>query len=279
MEYAERLVEICGDGGRYVHDHEHGHGHEHGLFDVHQFHQFFAIMHALYIARKIKNSHNGHLYAVNSPLSSLFGFLFVNFAGPIVTSIVLGKKPLFLQENLPILASTVVWLLVFFSPTDIVGKIINLHPFQDIIAIVEGAHLSYKLSSAIDQSLQVYPHSYTSAFFIGWLNVCASLLFYYWESKLRTDHYNFPLDEPSRTAVVTLVCSFLYIVLVDPAHVFDDFTGIFEILHFSHETVSFYFILAFTADIWLSVTFPPAASATSHAAADHKPKSGKEKSH
>ncbi|CAJ0605210.1 unnamed protein product [Cylicocyclus nassatus] len=102
------------------------------------------------------------------PFSCWLSSMLMCFAGSILACFLLGEPVItpFRRHDDVVLAS-MVWYSVFYSPFDIVHKLISLKPIKVVVSIAKEVQRAHKISHGVAYAAKLYPESYMVQVLVG----------------------------------------------------------------------------------------------------------------
>ncbi|KAK3579158.1 hypothetical protein CHS0354_022181 [Potamilus streckersoni] len=102
------------------------------------------------------------------PLACWFASMLLCFGGSILANLLLGDPCLApLKDNRSVLTATAVWYLIFYSPFDIVYKVVRLLPCKIGIVCLKEVQRASKVYQAVSHTAKLYPNGYLIMVIIG----------------------------------------------------------------------------------------------------------------
>ncbi|XP_067677956.1 trimeric intracellular cation channel type 1B.1-like [Haliotis asinina] len=102
------------------------------------------------------------------PLSCWFSCMLICFAGSFIANLLLGEPCLTpFKDHKSLITATVVWYLIFYSPFDIVYKIVKFLPFKIVLAMLKETQRAHKVYHGVIHTAKLYPNAYVIIVMIG----------------------------------------------------------------------------------------------------------------
>ena len=94
--------------------------------------------------------------------------MFASFSGSILSNFLLGESPLkdFAQHH-QLLLATICWYFVFYSPFDIIPRLLQFTSIRIIFGVGKEIHRTKKIFDGVHSTLAIYPNSYIIVIVIG----------------------------------------------------------------------------------------------------------------
>ncbi|CAI4232716.1 unnamed protein product [Auanema sp. JU1783] len=131
---------------------------------------YFDIAHYLLACLSVKDQMGagGFAFSRRHPFSCWLSSMLISFAGSFLSCFLLGEPIItpFKNHNDIILAS-IVWYTVFYSPFDVVYKIIKLFPVRIVLYMAKEVQRTYKISHGVTYAAKLYPESYLVQLLVG----------------------------------------------------------------------------------------------------------------
>lgn len=111
------------------------------------------------------------------PLSCWLSTMLVCFSGSILSNFLLGESPIkdFYHHQHLLLAS-LCWYAVFYSPFDLIARLLRFIPIRLLIGIAKEIQRTRKIYDGVQTTLALYPDGYLIVVFIGAIKGCGGLL-------------------------------------------------------------------------------------------------------
>lgn len=102
------------------------------------------------------------------PLSCWLSTMLVCFSGSILSNFFLGESPIkdFYHHQHLLLAS-LCWYAVFYSPFDLIARLLRFIPIRLVIGIAKEIQRTRKVYEGVQTTLALYPDGYLIVVFIG----------------------------------------------------------------------------------------------------------------
>jgi len=102
------------------------------------------------------------------PLSCWLSCMLICFAGSIIANLLLGEPCMIpFKNHRDILTATAVWYLIFYSPFDIIYKMVKFLPFKLCIGTLKETQRAHKVYHGVTHTAKLYPQAYLLIVFIG----------------------------------------------------------------------------------------------------------------
>merc|ERR1711915_876426 len=124
---------------------------------------YFDLAHAAFCCLAVRDDlASGSLsFSRKHPLALWVSSMLVIFAGGILANLHLGEPVLApLKNNNPLLLSTVVWYLIFYSPFDVGYKFFKFLPIKVICAALKEVYRAKKVHDGVTQAAKLFPCIY-----------------------------------------------------------------------------------------------------------------------
>jgi trimeric intracellular cation channel len=94
--------------------------------------------------------------------------MLLSFSGAILGNFLLGESPIkdFVQYQ-HLLLATICWYLVFYSPLDVVTRLIRFLPIRILLGIAKEIQRTKKIFDGTHSTLAIYPDGYIIVIIIG----------------------------------------------------------------------------------------------------------------
>ncbi len=102
------------------------------------------------------------------PLSCWLSTMLLCFSGTILSNFLLGESPIkdFLHHQ-HLLLATVCWYAVFYSPIDLIARLIRFLPVRLILGVAKEIQRTKKIYHGVHSTLALYPDGYIIVVLIG----------------------------------------------------------------------------------------------------------------
>ena len=102
------------------------------------------------------------------PLSCWLSTMFLSFSGSFLSNFLLGFSPIkdFVHYQ-HLLLATICWYFVFYSPFDIVTRLIRFIPIRILLGICKEIQRTKKIFDGVHSTLALYPDGYLIVILIG----------------------------------------------------------------------------------------------------------------
>ncbi len=90
------------------------------------------------------------------------------FSGSILANFLLGESPIkdFVHYQ-HLLLATICWYFVFYSPFDIVARLLRFIPIRIVVGIAKEIQRTKKIFDGVHSTLTIYPDGYIIVVIIG----------------------------------------------------------------------------------------------------------------
>lgn len=139
---------------------------------------FFDTCHYLLAALQVRDDIQQHQTATQHftrrhPLSCWLSTMLLCFSGSILSNFLLGQSPIkdFAQPQ-HLLLATICWYLVFYSPFDILARLLRFVPVRICVGIAKEIQRTKKIFDGIHSTLVIYPDGYIIVIVIGAVKGC-----------------------------------------------------------------------------------------------------------
>ncbi|CAF2910049.1 unnamed protein product [Rotaria sp. Silwood2] len=107
------------------------------------------------------------------PLSCWLSTMLLCFSGSILSNFLLGESPIkdFAQHQ-HLLLATLCWYLVFYSPFDIIARLLRFVPVRICVGVGKEIQRTKKIFDGIHSTLAIYPDGYIIVVTIGAIKGC-----------------------------------------------------------------------------------------------------------
>jgi hypothetical protein len=94
--------------------------------------------------------------------------MLLSFSGSILSNFLLGESPIKdFAHHQHLLLATICWYFVFYSPYDIVARLLRFIPIRIPIGIAKEIQRTKKIFDGVQSTLAIYPDSYIIVVLIG----------------------------------------------------------------------------------------------------------------
>lgn len=132
------------------------------------------------------NSSGGTVFSRKHPLSCWVSSMLLCFAGSLIANFLLGEPILTpFKDHKALLTASIVWYLVFYSPFDIVYKMVKLLPCKLAISGLKEVQRAHKVYHGVVYTAKIYPNSVIIILFIGTIKGAGSGLMKTFERLVR----------------------------------------------------------------------------------------------
>lgn len=102
------------------------------------------------------------------PLSCWLSTMLLCFSGSILSHFLLGESIIKdFAHHQHLLLATICWYFVFYSPLDIVGRLLHFVPIKIVVGIGKEIQRTKKIFDGIHSTLAIYPDGYVIVVLIG----------------------------------------------------------------------------------------------------------------
>ena len=109
-----------------------------------------------------------HNFTRRHPLSCWLSTMLVCFSGSILTNFLLGESPIKdFYHHQHLLLATMCWYFVFYSPFDLVARLLRFIPIRLVIGVAKEIQRTRKIYDGVHSTLALYPDGYLIVVFIG----------------------------------------------------------------------------------------------------------------
>jgi trimeric intracellular cation channel len=116
------------------------------------------------------------------------------FSGSILTNFLLGESPIKdFYHHQHLLLATLCWYFVFYSPLDLIARLLRFIPIRLLVGIGKEIRRTRKIYEGVHSTLTLYPDGYIIVVFIGaikgkhrnrtWSNVLLIVLRLWWSNS------------------------------------------------------------------------------------------------
>jgi hypothetical protein len=138
----------------------------------------FDVCHYLLTALQVRDDIQQHQTATPNftrrhPLSCWLSTMLLSFSGSILSNFLLGESPIkdFVQYQ-HLLLATICWYFVFYSPFDIVARLLRFIPIRIVVGIAKEIQRTKKIFDGVHSTLAIYPDGYIIVVIIGAIKGC-----------------------------------------------------------------------------------------------------------
>ncbi|CAF0745231.1 unnamed protein product [Didymodactylos carnosus] len=108
------------------------------------------------------------------PLSCWLSSMLLCFAGSIMSNFLLGESPIKdFQQHQHLLLASICWYLVFYSPFDLIYKLLKFMPIKLFVGIMKEIQRTKKIYDGVHHTMHIYPDAYIIIVIIGTVKGCA----------------------------------------------------------------------------------------------------------
>ncbi|MEE6510710.1 hypothetical protein FKM82_030804 [Ascaphus truei] len=130
---------------------------------------FFDVAHYLASVMAAREQQGAVDVATRSPMASWFSAMLYCFGGGILSSIMLAEPPVaFLSNTLNILLASIIWHMVFFSPSDLFYKCFCFLPIRLMVAGMKEVTRTWKIMSGVTHAHSHFKDAWLVMISIGW---------------------------------------------------------------------------------------------------------------
>lgn len=102
------------------------------------------------------------------PLSCWVSTMLLSFSGSILSNFLLGASPVKdFASYQHILLASICWYLVFYSPFDLLTRLLRLVPVRIVVGIGKEIQRTKKIFDGVHSTLALYPDGYLIVILIG----------------------------------------------------------------------------------------------------------------
>eukprot|EP00092_Neocalanus_flemingeri_P030655 GFUD01033285.1.p1 GENE.GFUD01033285.1~~GFUD01033285.1.p1 ORF type:complete len:299 (+),score=101.70 GFUD01033285.1:70-966(+) len=131
------------------------------------YYPLFDVAHFVCAALQLRKEH-GQQFGRQHPVSSCVAMLSSSFAGSLLASLALGLPAVSpLQREDKVLLAVVVWLAVFFSPLDVVHRLLTNRTVFTLVSVMKEVYRVRKIVRGISLAQSHYPASKLIPFIVG----------------------------------------------------------------------------------------------------------------
>ncbi|CAF0771198.1 unnamed protein product [Rotaria sp. Silwood1] len=107
------------------------------------------------------------------PLSCWLSTMLLCFSGSILSNFLLGESPIKdFAHHQHLLLATICWYLVFYSPFDIITRLLRFIPIRICVGVGKEIQRTKKLFDGVHTTLAIYPDAYIIVIIIGAIKGC-----------------------------------------------------------------------------------------------------------
>ncbi|CAF1234092.1 unnamed protein product [Adineta steineri] len=138
----------------------------------------FDVCHYLLTALLVRDDIQQHQPATQNftrrhPLSCWLSTMLLSFAGSILSNFLLGESPIKdFAHHQHLLLATICWYLVFYSPFDIITRLLRFVPIRIIVGVAKEIQRTKKVFDGVHSTLAIYPDGYLIVVLIGAIKGC-----------------------------------------------------------------------------------------------------------
>ncbi|CAI9726718.1 trimeric intracellular cation channel type B-like [Octopus vulgaris] len=115
-----------------------------------------------------QDSESDNTFSRKHPVCCWLSCMLTCFAGSILANLLLGEACLIpFKNHTDILTATAVWYLIFYSPFDIVYKLVKFLPFKLCIGTLKETQRAHKVYHGVTYTAKLFPHAYLLIVIIG----------------------------------------------------------------------------------------------------------------
>jgi hypothetical protein len=139
----------------------------------------FDVCHYLLTSLQVRDDIQQHQTATQNftrrhPLSCWLSTMLLCFSGSILSNFLLGESPIKdFANHQHLLIATICWYLVFYSPFDIIARLLRFVPIRVVVGIAKEIQRTKKVFDGVHSTLAIYPDAYVIVVLIGALKGCA----------------------------------------------------------------------------------------------------------
>ncbi|CAF0866013.1 unnamed protein product, partial [Didymodactylos carnosus] len=102
------------------------------------------------------------------PFSCWLSSMLLCFSGSILANFLLGEPPIKdFQHHQHLILASLCWYLVFYSPFDLIYKLLKFTPIKLFVGIIKEIQRTKKVYDGVQHTLNIYPDSYIISVVIG----------------------------------------------------------------------------------------------------------------
>lgn len=102
-----------------------------------------------------------HNFTRRHPLSCWLSTMLLCFSGSILANFLLGESPIKdFAHHQHLLLATVCWYLVFYSPLDLVARLLRFVPIRMVVGVAKEIQRTKKVFDGVHSTLAIYPDGY-----------------------------------------------------------------------------------------------------------------------
>lgn len=108
------------------------------------------------------------LFSRKHPLSCWLSCMLMCFAGSFVANFLMGESVIIpFKRHDDILLATIVWYMVFYSPFDLVQKLVKFLPIKVVVSVMKEVQRAYKVHHGVLHAAKLHPNAYIVMVVIG----------------------------------------------------------------------------------------------------------------
>ncbi|CAD6197363.1 unnamed protein product [Caenorhabditis auriculariae] len=131
---------------------------------------YFDTAHYLLMCLSVRDDlgPTGVAFSRRHPFSCWLSSMLMSFAGSFLSSFLLGEPIISpMKRHDDVLLASIIWYLVFYSPFDVVYKLVKLTPIRVVISIIKEVQRAHKISHGVSYAARLYPESYLVQILVG----------------------------------------------------------------------------------------------------------------
>jgi uncharacterized membrane protein YeiH len=143
---------------------------------------FFDICHYLLTALLVRDDIQQYQAGTQNftrrhPLSCWLSSMLLCFSGSILSNFLLGESPIkdFVHHQ-HLLLATLCWYLIFYSPFDIVTRLLRFVPIRLAVGVAKEIQRTKKIHDGVLATMAIYPDAYIIIVLIGAIKGCGGSL-------------------------------------------------------------------------------------------------------
>ncbi|CAF0850665.1 unnamed protein product [Adineta ricciae] len=118
-----------------------------------------------------------HNFTRRHPLSCWLSTMLLCFSGSILANFLLGESPIKdFAHHQHLLLATVCWYLVFYSPLDLVARLLRFVPIRILVGVAKEIQRTKKVFDGVHSTLAIYPDGYVVVVMIAAIKGCGGSL-------------------------------------------------------------------------------------------------------
>ncbi|PAV61934.1 hypothetical protein WR25_19044 [Diploscapter pachys] len=157
----------------------------------------------------------GTAFSRRHPFSCWLSSMIMSFAGSFLAGFLLGEPIIApFKRHDDIILATIVWYFVFYSPFDVVYKLLKLFPIVVILSMAKEVQRTAKISQGIQYTVKLYPNSYLVQILVGVARGAGGGIVKIVEQLVRGSWTldNHELMRPSFTTKASVIASLIFVL-------------------------------------------------------------------